>query len=102
MIEKDGEYYRFKSTRNGLYLNVIPAKEEKYAGLQMYTGNANKAQRFKLEKISSEIKHSNIERILLKGKKKGIVSITAKLKTGKALTNKITVKEGAWEIKNGK
>lgn len=101
-IEKEGEYYRFKSKRNGLYLNVIGAKTEKYAGLQMYTGNKSKSQRFKLEKISAEIQYANIEHIILKGKKKGVVSITAKLKTGKSVTNKITVKEGSWEVKNGK
>ncbi|MBR2786337.1 MAG: RICIN domain-containing protein, partial [Clostridia bacterium] len=100
-IEKDGENYKFKSKETGLYLNVAGGKAKNKAKLQTHKSTTSKAQKFKLEKIA-EMKHSNMEYIILKGKARGTATITAKLADGKTAKCKVEVTGGYWEVKNGK
>ena len=91
-IEKDGDYYKFKSKSSGLYLDVPEGKAENRKQLQIYTGNSSKAQKFKLEKESEDTKLANIEYLILKGKKEGKSTITAKLANGKTAKCTVNVK----------
>ena len=91
-IEKDGDNYKFKSKSSGLYLDVPEGKADNRKQLQIYTGNSTKAQKFKLEKESDETKLANIEYTILKGKKEGKATITAKLASGNTAKCTVVVK----------
>ena len=91
-IEKSGDYYRFKSKNSGLYLDVTGAKAENEIQLQVYNSNNTKAQKFKLEKESDETKLASIGYVILKGKKEGKSTITAKLSNGKTAQCSVDVK----------
>ena len=86
-------YYYIKSKQSGLYLDVQGGKANEGDKIIIYAGNKKDNQKFKIEKTGDVTNYAEMGMAIVKAKKNGTVTITAKTTNEKVAKCTITISQ---------